>query len=422
MDYRIFPPSEIEDTPAVELPYSKSMAIRTMILGYIADGSIDKELKNICGDTLVTGNALAAMRDNGTEINVGSCGAAMRFITAIAAATPGCCCTIDGDERLRKRPLAPLVNALRTLGASIEYTGEEGHVPVKITGSRLAGGEVELDASQSSQFASALLMAAPLMSNGIEIKFKGEPRSLPYLRMTAGILAQWGVDAEADRTGARAAGTLRKSASFCCERDWSAAAFWFEIVALTGTWATLAGMTDKSLQADRQEAGLFERLGALLDFEDGNAELSASPDLYNFLEADMSDMPDAVPALAVTAAMAGIPFKLTGVSSLRTKECDRIQALTDELLKVGIVTDTEDYGDSFVWDGTRRPIHELPVFDSHNDHRIAMALAPVSVFIPGCVVTGTECVDKSYPEYWQHLTAAGFTLCNPDEAVEGFGE
>ena len=161
------------------------------------------------------------------------------------------------------------------------------------------------------------------------------------------------------------------------------------------------------MQGDRGIVALFERLGVITEFGDEGAELSATPDLYNSLDVDLTDMPDAVPALAITAAMAGIPFKLSGVGALHHKESDRIEALAASLLKLGIVTETTHYGTVFEWDGRRVPITEMPVFDTFGDHRIAMALAPVSVFVPGIVIKNAEVVDKSYPGF-------GMTCVMPD--------
>ena len=200
------------------------------------------------------------------------------------------------------------------------------------------------------------------------------------------------------------------------EADWSAAAFWYEIAALTAGWVTIPGLRQRSLQGDSASAELFERLGVLTEYGDEGAELSATPDLYSRFDADLSDMPDAVPALAVTAAMAGIPFRISGIGSLHDKECDRIEALIAELAKLGMLAETEEYGTVLSWDGSRRPISELPVFDTYGDHRMAMALAPVAVFVPGIVIRDAGVVAKSYPGFWDDLRRAGFTVEDAEEA------
>ncbi len=203
----------------------------------------------------------------------------------------------------------------------------------------------------------------------------------------------------------------------CAEPDWSAAAFWYEIAAITAGWVTLEGLSDDTVQGDSAVAPLFERLGVLTEFTDEGAELSATPDLYNSLDADMAGMPDTVPALVVTCCLAGIPFRLSGIEVLRYKECDRIAALCAEMAKIGCLLETGVYGTVLSWDGRRVPVHTMPVFDTYSDHRMAMALAAVAVFVPGIVVKDAEVVEKSYPAFWQQLESAGFRLADPADPI-----
>lgn len=418
MDYRIFPPEEILEA-AVALPQSKSMAMRAIALQWLIDGTVPEALLPLCADTAVFGKNLAEY-SNGifTEFDCAASGAALRFMIALMAARPGAGCAIGGDARLNKRPIKPLVDALRSMGAEIEYLGTEGFAPVKIYGCRLKGGSVEVDASVSSQLISALMLIAPGLDGGLEIKLNGTVQSAPYIKMTAGMMNACGADVEIERDKVVVAARPYTRVACEIEKDWSAASYWYEIAALTAGWVTLPGLEDKSLQGDRGIVPLFERLGVITEFADEGAELSATPDLYNGLEADLTDMPDAVPALAVTAAMAGIPFRLSGVGALHDKECDRIEALSQALLKLGIVTETEQYGTVFVWDGRRVPITELPVFDTYGDHRMAMALAPVSVFVPGIIVRDAQVVEKSYPGFWNDLRHAGFVVRDPAGEME----
>lgn len=414
MDYRIFPPEEILET-SVDLPLSKSMAMRAIALKWLAEGKVPFELLNICADTAVFGKCLS---ESASEKNCGASGAALRFMIAMMSATPGMTCTIGGIARLNQRPIGPLVEALRAIGASVEYLGDEGFAPVKVTGRRLHGGVVEVDASVSSQIVSALMLIAPKCESDLEIKLLGNVQSAPYIRMTAGMMQECGAEVELDRDSVKVSAKPYSKADYKVEPDWSAATFWYEIAALTAGWVTLNGLTGKSLQGDSGVVELFERLGVVTEFTDEGAELSATPDLYNSLDADMTDMPDAGPALVVTAAMAGIPFRLSGVGALHDKECDRISALADSLVKLGIITETEQYGTVFVWDGRRLPMHQLPEFDTFGDHRMAMALAAVSVFVPGIVIKDVEVVDKSYPGFWEDLRSAGFILLDPSETPQ----
>lgn len=414
MDYRIFPPEDLFEI-TIELPPSKSMAVRAIALAYLAgDMSAVAALADTCDDCRRLYSILSAgLPTDGSTIDCGDAGTAMRFVTALAASTPGCECVLTGNERMLCRPIGPLVDTLRSLGADIEYLGTERFPPLKVVGSKLRGGEAAIDATVSSQFVSALMMAAPAMTQPLTLHLEGNPQSLPYITMTAEMMSQAGIAAEVDRDTVTVATGAYKAHHFAIERDWSAAAFWYEIVAITAGWVTLPGLHDHSLQADRAIVPLFDCLGASTEFGDEGAELSANPDLNGRLEADMLDMPDAVLPLAVTAATIGVPFRLSGVGALHDKECDRLEALTTEMRKLGIVFEQDNYGTVIQWDGSRFPVNELPVFDCHGDHRLAMALAPIATFVPGIVITGAEAVSKSYPEFWTDFQRAGFTLLDP---------
>ena len=414
MDYRIFPPEDLFEIN-IQLPPSKSLAVRTIMLDCLS-GNLDASapLAETCSDTQrLYGILSGGIPTDGSAVDAGDAGTAMRFVCALAAATEGSHCTLTGTERMLQRPIGALVDALRSLGAEINYLGEEGFPPLDIKGKRLKGGNIGVDSSVSSQFISALMLTAPLMDADLNIKLEGEVQSAPYLRMTAGLMRHYGIDVEVERDRIAIQGHSYRRADHAMEPDWSAAAFWYEIVAISAAWVTLEGLKKDSLQGDSAAAALFERLGTQTEFTDEGAELSASPELFNRLEADLSDTPDLAPALAICAATVGVPFRLSGLGALHDKECDRMQAIIDELAKAGVLCETEAYGTTLLWDGQKVPLRELPVFDSHNDHRIAMALAPMSVFMPGIVIRGVECVAKSYPTYWEELQKAGFSLIDP---------
>lgn len=422
MDYRIFPPESILEA-TISLPTSKSIALRETALAWLAgDISTTASLRSTNSDADTLYAALEGISNGSETIDVHDCGAAMRFVTALAAATPNLDITLTGTERLCQRPVKPLVDALRSFGANIEYLGNEGFPPLKILGAKLNGGEVTIDASGSSQYTSALMLAAPLMASPLAINLSGVVQSAPYISMTAALLNKHGVAAEVEPTKVSVPNTPIKATDIDIEPDWSAAAFWYEIAAISAGWVTLNGLREHSIQGDRGVALLFERLGVLTEYTPEGAELSATPDIFSRLDADLTDMPDSVPALAVTAALAGLPFHLTGVGVLKTKESDRLEVLASELAKIGIVTETENYGNTLCWDGRRRPIASLPEFDPHGDHRMAMAFAAVAIFIPGIVIKNAEVVAKSYPTFWNDLISAGFTLNDPEDPMPQEGD
>lgn len=407
MKIQIFPPEEIVETTVENLPLSKSVAARALVLQALTPGApaVSDNLLPACDDITVLRSALG-MRSG--EIDIHASGTALRFLTAFYAATDGADVVLTGTARLCERPVAPLVDALRALGADIDYLDREGYAPLRIRGRRLMGGDVTLDASASSQFASALALVAPTMERGLRIAMGGRIPSMPYLSMTLRMLEARGIDARMEAyTAVIPPGTLR-SIEPESEPDWTAASYWYEIAAITAGWVTLPGMTDGSLQGDSVLATIGARFGVLTEFTPDGAELSASPDLFSRLDLDMTDYPDLVPALAVTACLVGMPFEFTGVANLRIKECDRLKSLRANLLKLGIIVEVG--ADTIGWEGERMPIGEMPEIDPQGDHRIAMAFASVSAFLPGIIIRDPDVVAKSYPRFFDDLQAAGFTV------------
>lgn len=420
MKYRIYPPEELIEDGVVELPLSKSLSTRVLVLDALTPGCGILNHSHIayCDDTSVIERALG---QGGGKIDVGASGAALRFLTAYFAATEGCEVEISGTPRLHERPMGVLVDALRSCGAEIEYLGREGFAPLRVKGKRLKGGEVTVDVTVSSQFVSALLMVGPTMEEGLSVRFDGEPVSLPYILMTAGMMEQRGIAVDREPMKMEVGRGVYKPFSQTPEGDWSAAAFWYEICGLTAGWITVTNLSLDSLQGDRAAAKFFECLGVNTvpsEVRDGALELTPSPEVYGRLDLDLTDNPDLAPALAVTCCLIGVPFRFTGLRNLGIKESDRLEAICHEMDKLGrIVEKIRDYG--LEWDGKTHVVTELAELSSHNDHRIAMALAPVAVYVPGIVIDGCEAVTKSYPAYWEQLRSIGFTVEEVEPLVKG---
>ena len=414
MAIRIFPPQEIIET-RVKLPLSKSISTRALVMAYLTPGvsTLPTEGISMCTDTAILRHSL---ENTSTNVNIGAAGTSMRFLTALYAAMPGREVTLDGSARMHERPVGPLVEALRSLGARIDYLGKEGFAPLRISGRQLSGGSVDIDSATSSQYVSALMMIAPTMDAPLKIHLTGGgTASSPYIRMTAEMMRRRGVEAEISGYDIHVPNTpyLRTDDA---EPDWSAATFWYEIAALSAGWVTVDGLSADALQGDRGVATIFEHMGVNTEYTPEGAELSALPDLYARIDGDFADMPDAVPGIAVTAAMLGIPFRLSGVSALKVKECDRLAALREELLKFGIIleSEVESGSDVIAWEGRRAHVREIPVIDTRDDHRIAMAFAPTAIFIPGIVIENPSVTDKSYPGFWEALRDAGFIVQDAD--------
>lgn len=417
MDLRITPPEEMIDV-AISLPLSKSISNRALIMDAIAAAPAAARPVAVCDDTAAVRAALDALASmpQGAEINVGMAGTAMRFLTAYVAATPGLEVTLDGDGRMRQRPIGPLVEALRRCGAEIEYAGREGFPPLRIKGRRLSGGEIDIDAAVSSQFVSALLMVAPTFDSPLSLRLQGEISSWPYIKMTLGMMSRRGISCEAygSEISVQPGNYLPDNEPI--ERDWSAASYWYEISAISAGWVTLDGLCLPSLQGDAAAAGYFERLGVLSSVEDDECQpvdglaLTPSPEVHSRLDLNLSDTPDLVPALAVACCLVGVPFHFTGLASLKIKECDRLRALQKELAKltydVEIIRDSE-----LAWQMQRIPVESLKPIDVYDDHRMAMAFAPAALFTEsGLTIRHAEVVSKSYPDFWDHMRQAGFNI------------
>ena len=392
----------------ISLPTSKSISNRALMIAALCGGEPQVLHPALCDDTAVMVDALA--RQEG-DINVGAAGTAMRFLTAYFATREGVTVTLDGVERMRHRPIGPLVDALRSLGAHIEYLGQEGFPPLQITGSVMHGGDITMAGDVSSQFISAVMMILPAIGGG-SIQLTGNIVSAPYIHMTAAVMRSMG--ATVDFTGSTiAVGNGYKGNDIVVEADWSAAAPWYALAALLPQSSiTLQGLTADSIQGDARLVNLGSRLGIASRFDAHGVTLDTSRFIdcccSNF--ADMAATPDLVPSWAVLMCLLERSFRMTGVRTLRLKESDRIEALRQELLKLGYVLKIEGE-DAISWYGERVAVTtQPPVIDSHGDHRMAMAFAPAAVRFPGLIIRDANVVSKSYPAYWRHLTQCGFTI------------
>ncbi|MDO5770551.1 MAG: 3-phosphoshikimate 1-carboxyvinyltransferase [Bacteroidales bacterium] len=392
MDYRIFAPDKI--VMEVELPASKSISNRMLILNALCGG----ELHNIarCDDTDAMRRALATDTTASgavATVNIGAAGTAMRFLTAYYATLEGSTVILDGTERMRHRPIALLVDALRRCGADIEYAGEEGFPPLRITGRKLSASHIEIAGNVSSQYISALLMVAPLMGCRT-VTLTGEIISLPYITMTLTLMRLMGVDCVMNGNNISIpADAHYVPCDFTVENDWSAASYWLEMQSLLPeSRITLKGLHSESAQGDSAVAGIFSRMG-------GTAPIIL----------DLKETPDLAQTIVVTACLLGRHFHITGLRTLRIKETDRIDALCTQLRRLGyIITAGDDF--SLSWNGERCAPEPEPHISTFDDHRMAMAFAPAAVLFPGIVIDDVEVVSKSYPDFWRHLEAAGFTL------------
>ena len=396
------------------LPASKSLWARALILEAISQGHIKREVlpQDVPEDIRALQDALLAYEQGATEINVGESGTAMRFMTAYLAATTARPLILLGMGRQHQRPIAPLVTALRELGAHISYLQEDGYPPLKITPVKHLDGYAHLDASSSSQYLSALLLLCPRMKAGYTIDTRGEHiASYPYALMTLEQLRACGyLWQEAPRgyftyLGQREVATPPP----LYEADWSAASYAYALLSLLpmGSTIKLQGLYLPSLQGDATHlVHIFEQIGIDTETTEGGIMIThrgKQPSSHESFTAHMNECPDLVPAVVVALVGRNIPFTLTGVAHLRIKESDRLQALSDELAKLGVRLSLGE--DNLSWDAKTPLCSEgvTTTLSPHGDHRIAMALSLLALRLSPLRMEHPEVVGKSFPNFWSEI-------------------
>ncbi|MDY3009498.1 MAG: 3-phosphoshikimate 1-carboxyvinyltransferase [Sodaliphilus sp.] len=407
MNYRIIAPRRIEGE--IDLPASKSISNRVLLLNALC--ATPGRLSNLaqCDDTDAVLSALA--QPDASEVNIGAAGTAMRFLTAYFATREGREVVIDGTERMRQRPIGVLVDALRQLGADIEYVEAEGYPPLKITGTRLHGGALTVSGSVSSQYITAILLIAPVIG-GITLTIEGEIMSRPYIDMTLALMARYGVKAEWRENVIHVPAGEYTALDFKVEADWSAASYWWAMQAIVPqSRISLKGLEPQSLQGDSRIAELMSQMGVTGNWCGRYLDLRSNGGVGCCCStfADLSGTPDIAQTLVVMLCLMGRPFRITGLRTLRIKETDRLEALRTELRKLGYVVKVEG-DDAISWHFETTAAEASPHICTYHDHRMAMAFAPAAIRFPGLIIDDAQVVSKSYPLFWEHLRQAGFKI------------
>ncbi len=404
MQYKVIAPKEFKNT--IQLPTSKSISNRALILNALSNSPYEVGNLSDCDDTNVM---VAAFTSQDNHVNIGAAGTAMRFLTAYLAHVPGEW-TITGSERMQQRPIKILVDALVSLGAKIEYLGKPGCPPLKIRGTALDGGKIILSGGVSSQYISALLMIAPTMTKGLTITLDGDVISIPYIKLTLGMMAQYGVKAQWEGNTIKIYPESYKPTPYTVEADWSAASYWYELAALSDNAEfELKGLFQNSMQGDSRVAQLFLDLGVSTEYTDSGVIIKKKGKVTKKFFHNFVSEPDLAQTLAVTCCMMGVPFLFSGLQTLKIKETDRIEALKQELYKLGYVL--RDSNDSVLeWDGERVEAEDKPVIKTYEDHRMAMAFAPAAIKMQNIHIQHPGVVTKSYPSYWIDLQSIGFEI------------
>ena len=472
---RVVPRFPLKLNASLALPTSKSLCARALVINHLCQLPVPLVGLSDCDDTQAILQGLEALRnseDAPLRVDIGAAGTAMRFLTALFAATLQLDVVITGSQRMKERPIGALVTALQAAGADISYVEKEGYPPLRIRGKQLEGGTLALPSNISSQYVSALLMIAPTMRRGLQLELVGKVASAPYIRMTMQVMKAFHVEAKWEKNiisvvrDQRYARTLsshcettketEQAASYTIECDWTAASYWYEIVALhpdKTARVLLRGLREASEQGDAVCARWFEALGVTTTFTAEGAilekstkspqvalecnnctsedtELSSQTD-DNFCESnedlpqttshssqadyfsckdapplwlDFTAAPDLAQTFVVTCTLLSRPFHFKGLESLRIKETDRIAAVIAELQKLGKHIEAIGEGElRYTAQNDSSPAHPITIA-TYDDHRMALAFAPAALLFPQLSIEHPEVVAKSYPHYWEHLS------------------
>lgn len=430
MIYHILPPSSIRTS--IQLPASKSISNRALIIHALGKGDCLPENLSDCDDTRVM---VKALTEGGDTIDILAAGTAMRFLTAYFSITPGQR-ILTGTARMQQRPIQLLVDALRQLGADIAYTNREGFPPLRIRGKEPNNcelknceqevckqevceqekketlcSELTLQGNVSSQYISALLMIGPMLPHGLTLHLSGNIISRPYIDLTLQLMGEFGAKAEwTSESTITVHPQPYHSVPFTVESDWSAASYWYEMAALSEeAEIELTGLFPNSYQGDSRGRELFSQLGVETAFTPHGVKLTKSGQRVERMEADLVDIPDLAQTFVVTCALLNIPFRFTGLQSLKIKETDRITALRNELRKLGYAIEEEN-NSVLYWNGERCEAEVSPLIATYEDHRMAMAFAPAALCCPSVRIAHPHVVSKSYPRYWDDLRQTGFRM------------
>ncbi len=416
----IKPVATVDATVAV--PGSKSLTQRALIAAALGDGT-SKLIGSLASeDTSYTSKALEQMgvlvnRDNdevwtvegsggilatpAKEIFLGNNGTATRFLTSVAALGNGEF-SIDGEERMRERPIAPLMEALQGWGVDIVSVQGTGCPPLRLNSKGLAGGATILPEGKSSQYLSSLLLVAPYAAQAASLTVKGEVLSKPYVAMTLSVMSDFGIDVTCNEeyTSFSIPQGSYRAMEYEIEGDASNASYFWAAAAVTGGRVTVSNVPVPSLQGDALLVPLFARMGCQVT-SDGNGITLQGSERLEGISVDMGDMPDVVPTLAVVAAFAHGETKIYNIEHLRIKECDRLTATLTELAKMGAkVEEGQDY--MIIHGDGGKSLHGAEI-ETYNDHRMAMSFAVAGLRVPGVKIQGEGCVAKSFPDFWERF-------------------
>lgn len=397
----------------IQLTGSKSECNRALVIEALSKGTVKVENISDAADTVTLAAILSGKALIGTNempvVNVGPAGTAMRFLTAYFALQPGEI-LLTGSERMKQRPIGILVDALCSLGAKINYTENEGYPPLQIKGSlEQITDSISIKGDVSSQYITALLLIASQLPNGLHLHIEGELTSRPYVEMTLSMLQQAGIQHQWNENTISIANQTFREGSIWVEPDWSAASYWYAVAALANEAELfLPGLTAYSLQGDSVLTELMANFGITSQFKDGGVYLKKEPKPILRKIFDLKACPDLAQTVIVVCAALGHEATFTGLETLKIKETDRIKALQNELAQMGVSLIGK--GQIYKLDCSKRFMPERIKVKTYEDHRMAMAFAPLALVIPQVEIEDAKVVEKSYPDFWNDFEKAGFDI------------
>lgn len=396
----------------ISLTGSKSECNRALIISALSKGSVAIENMSNAADTVTLNRILQSISQGELHqqiVDVGPAGTAMRFLTAFLSVQTGDF-LLTGTERMKQRPIGILAEALKAVGASISYLGEEGFPPLSIKGPLSQSNKhVRVKGDVSSQYISALLMIAPVLSEGLVLEIEGELTSVPYVKMTLDMLQEAGINHTWENNNITIEKQSFGSATLAVEPDWSAASYWYSIACLSGVaQIELPYLKDKSLQGDSRIREIMEAFGVKTSKTDKGILLESSQKNFGNEVLDLKDCPDLAQTIIVCAAALGQNMAFTGLETLKIKETDRVKALQNELGKIGVLLKEDNL--IYTLDCQNLHFPKKVSFGTYEDHRMAMAFAPLALLIDEVELEEMNVVEKSYPDFWKHLEKAGFTV------------
>lgn len=398
----------------IKLPFSKSESNRALMIKALSDQKTILHNLSDAADTLLLNKCIRMINTCSVSrlpmvVDAKDAGTVFRFLTAYLSILKGKWLLI-GCERMKNRPIKILVEALRNLGAEISYKGEEGYPPILIEGKQLDGGRINVSANVSSQYITGLLLIAPYLKNGLKIKLVGETFSKPYIDLTIGVMKQFGIVVERDKNILSVKPQNYTVGSFDMQRDWSAAAFWYEIVAISeDSEIFLEGLTLNTLQGDSVLPEIYTNLGVETTVTDDGIHIKKSGDVVSKFSYSFKDCPDLAQAVISTCAALKVSGEFVGLQSLKIKEIDRIQGLNNSIATFGFHLLEEDSKWILEPVGQMKKLQSLNL-SSFGDHRMAMSIAPFALVCDQVCLMESESVTKSYPHFWKDLKSVGFEI------------